>query len=383
MTEGGGSAIVDSKEADVVEPESVAKRCPRCAENIKVEQLFCHYCGQQFAVRRRGYCTTCHQRVGVDSGTACPTCGNDVVDVIVESEALDAPPPAGETASLPLAQLSAASAEGPGPEGAAVPMPAARTPNWRRVLIAAAISLLASGLMIAASFMPWLGSEGGRTLSGWDLYEFQRDSGNDVLIIWNFFTDPSDGSATLFFTGLATLISGLALAGLTVVFLALHRLVRPEGVADHRSWVFLIAMCHVLALIVALGPPLLNLSSYFQFGGAASGASLEYGLILLWAATVVGGSGSLFSSPALSGLGSRARPLSSAKVTAGEEAGTHLPGDRARGAPRDIRWGRSVCHVHLTPSGLLATTLPTPTNPPGTSLPANSGRFTSSSENRR
>ncbi len=125
------------------------------------------------------------------------------------------------------------------------------------MLIAGAIALLASGLMIAASFMPWLGSEAGRTWSGWDLYELQRDSGNNVLIIPGFFTHPGGGSLP-FFTGLATLISGLCVAGLTIVFLALSSLLRRgKSLAPDRPPLRarLVWVLHLLALAVAVSPP--------------------------------------------------------------------------------------------------------------------------------
>lgn len=159
------------------------------------------------------------------------------------------------------------------------------TRRWgRRALIAAAISLVASGLIIAATFMPWLGSEGDRTVSGWDLYELQRDAGANVLIIPSFFTDP-DGGRVPFLTGLATVISGLWLAGSTIVILALYSLLR-RGRALTRIRLSVIALPWLFGVIpIILG--VVNAMYYFE-AGPASGASLEYGLILLWAATLVG-----------------------------------------------------------------------------------------------
>lgn len=88
---------------------------------------------------------------------------------------------------------SAAGGTGPGPHEGTLAVEA--TNHWRRrALFAAAISLLASGAMVAASFMPWLRSETGRTLSGWDIYEAQRDAGNNVFFIARFFTDPDGRS---------------------------------------------------------------------------------------------------------------------------------------------------------------------------------------------
>jgi len=142
--------------------------------------------------------------------------------------------------------------------------------------------------MIAASFMPWLAFEGGRTLSGWDIYDLQRDSGNGVFAVPDFFTDP-EGRSVAFFTGLATLIGGLCLAGLTIAYLALFSLLRKSltpGSLTAGLVMVLVSLLYVAALIVALIPSGGNARAYFE-AGDASGASLEYGLILLWAATIV------------------------------------------------------------------------------------------------
>lgn len=148
--------------------------------------------------------------------------------------------------------------------------------------VAAAVCFLACGLMVGASFMPWLSSRGG-TFSGWDLYQHQRESGGNLFIVWNFFT-ASDGSAVPFFTGLVTLISGLWLAGWTAVLLALRGL--KEGAARRLG-------ITAASVVAALGG-LENLYFYHE-GGAASDASLKYGLILLWGATVVGFTASLIA----------------------------------------------------------------------------------------
>lgn len=180
----------------------------------------------------------------------------------------------------------------PAPHEGTVAVAAAN--NWRkRALLAAAISLLASGAMVAASFMPWLRSETGRTLSGWDIYEVQRDAGHNVFFISRFFTDP-DGRSVAFFTGRATLLSGLGLAGVTVVFLILNIMLRQRqsrkgSQAPGRAAlsVRLVAVLQVLVAIATIAAPMVNARFYFE-GGRASAASLEYGLILLWAATYVG-----------------------------------------------------------------------------------------------
>lgn len=284
---GGGAA----REVAAVEPGAATKRCPRCGCEIGVEQPFCHRCGQPFAVRRLGYCTTCHQRVEVDTGAACPTCGNDVVDVVVESEPLDAPLPTAATAPLASALPSLGAAEGQGPHEAAEPIPATRTPNWkRRVLVGTAITLLAGCLMIAASFMPWLGSEGGRTVTGMDLEELQRVAGKNTIFIPRFFTDAS-GDTWPFFTGMATL-----LAGLLVVGWALLILVATALLPNRKTLAFVMTLLLFPAVVVAFVVAYPQASSYVQ-GGLPSGASLEYGLILLWTAAFMAIFGLLYGVP--------------------------------------------------------------------------------------
>ena len=153
--------------------------------------------------------------------------------------------------------------------------------HWkRRVLIAAAISLLACGLMVAASFMPWLGKEGGRTFSGWDLYEAQRDAGMDDLLIPRFFTDAS-GEYWPFWTGLATLIGALWLAGTALVFGVVFSLLR------RRRLLSAVAVVPLMVSVVIGAIPIGTQAMFYVEGGPSSGASLEYGLIVLWAAAVV------------------------------------------------------------------------------------------------
>ena len=153
--------------------------------------------------------------------------------------------------------------------------------HWkRRVLIASTVSLVACGLMVAASFMPWLGKEGGRTFSGWDLYGAQRDAGLDELLIRRFFTDAS-GNPVSFFTGLTTLICALWLAGSAIVFGVVFSLLR------RRRLLSAVAV-GPLGLSVTIGAlPVGTQAMLYVQGGPSSGASLEYGLILLWVAAVV------------------------------------------------------------------------------------------------
>lgn len=212
---------------------------------------------------------------------------------------VDVPRPARESAAdlqagLAVEQPAADLTGGQGPQEGMAVAPAGSARRGRRVLIAGVVSLLASGLMVAAAFMPWLSSEDGRALSGWDLYERQRDAGGNGLLISGFFTNP-DGGSLPFFTGLATVLGGLGLAAVTIVFLPLQALLRRRSLDRGDPLVpgrrprsaGLVLVLHLLTLLVAVTAPLLTFQYYFK-GGDASGASLEYGMLLLWAATYVG-----------------------------------------------------------------------------------------------
>jgi hypothetical protein len=97
----------------VPEVSAETKTCPQCAEDIRLQALVCHYCGQEFAVRRVGYCARCHDQVEVTEDERCPRCGRPVIDVVTESQPAVAPAPAapaprGDPAVHPLSQAAPA-----------------------------------------------------------------------------------------------------------------------------------------------------------------------------------------------------------------------------------------------------------------------------------
>src|SRR4030042_5584955 len=65
------------------------KKCPMCAEMIPLEAATCEYCGAQFVVTLRGYCTACHEIRDADANGHCKVCGTEVADRKVESKLVE------------------------------------------------------------------------------------------------------------------------------------------------------------------------------------------------------------------------------------------------------------------------------------------------------
>jgi hypothetical protein len=213
---------------------ATTRKCPRCAEENPLEALVCEHCHLDLTA--------------VATATA--------------TQAAPAQAGVGTDGASPVVAPSTAPA----------------MPTWTaQTLLGMTIALVGGGLVIVASFLPWL-RHPNVTLTGWDLVDSTPRGGGNPLLIMNAFAE-FDPMAT----GLTTVILGGLMAMLAVVVL-----VAPKQLPPSRAWVpdeVILIMVPIMGC--AMLAAIFNVVSALSPNASAAGVEIEYGLFVLCAGVVV------------------------------------------------------------------------------------------------
>jgi hypothetical protein len=156
-------------------------------------------------------------------------------------------------------------------------MPRSGTNRATQTVAGVILWWLGSGLMIAATFLPWIKAES-KAVSGYDIWDVQNRAGENP-----FFTMTMFGDFSPFVTGLTTLLAGMGWAPLVLLVLAVPK-VPPPSRAYLPRWLSILVMLPLILVTATMG---LNLSAITSHAAAAVGVSIESGLLVLAGGTVL------------------------------------------------------------------------------------------------
>jgi hypothetical protein len=169
--------------------------------------------------------------------------------------------------------------------------PPAPPPKLRRPYVGGVIALGLAALSGCCAFLPWFETLlGGEELTGWQIYEKAVESGENPILITDFFTS---GMSPLF-TGLAVVIDAviLGLGALVVVFGP--KTVQPSRFTIPAGLAWLVFVTSALAAVPALATMLSAVFIQPRPYLLVMGPGLAFAAVLAiaaWVALVIGMSG--------------------------------------------------------------------------------------------